>query len=79
MNEILVWIKSLFTSYGAINVLFMVIIIVATNFIKKPIVNKAENFVESAKEKGGVMPVIDKAGIEDILLYIVKGKGEKQL
>lgn len=37
------------------------------------------NFVESAKEKDGVMPVVDKAGIEDILLYIVKGKGEKQL
>ena len=37
------------------------------------------NFVEAAKEKEGITPVIEKAGIEDILLYIVKGKGEKQL
>ena len=35
--------------------------------------------MESAKEKDGVMPVVDKAGIDDFLLYIVKGKGEKQL
>lgn len=70
MNEILVWIKSLFTSYGAINVLFMVIIIVATNFIKKPIVNKAENFVESAKKHGYD---IDKSVITSNIIYIPFG------
>lgn len=36
-------------------------------------------FMEKAKEKSGISPVIDKAGIEDVLLYVVKCEGEKQL
>ena len=38
-----------------------------------------ENFVKAAEEIEDITPVIEKAGIEDILLYIVKGRGEKQL
>ena len=34
-------------------------------------------FMEKAKEKSRISPVIDKAGIEDVLLYVVKCEGEK--
>lgn len=36
-------------------------------------------FMEMAEEKGEIRPAIDRAGIEDILLYIVKAKGEAEV
>lgn len=69
--EVLSWIKTLLTTYGMVNVIIMLIVVVLTNIIKKPIVNKAESFVESAKKLTGIE--VDKSVITSNLSFIPIG------
>lgn len=68
MEEVLQWIQKLLTDYGAVNVIIMVLAIILTNLIKRPIVNKAESFVESAKKLTGVD--VDKSVITSFICII---------
>lgn len=68
MEEVLQWIQKLLTDYGAVNVIIMVLAIILTNIIKKPIVKKAEEFVESAKKLTGVD--VNKSVITSFLCII---------
>lgn len=68
MEEVLQWIQKLLTDYGAVNVIIMALVIVLTNLIKRPIVNKAESFVESAKKLTGLD--VDKSVITSFIAII---------
>lgn len=68
MEEVLQWIQKLLTDYGVANVIIMALAIILTNIIKKPIVKKAEEFVESAKKLTGVN--VDKSMITSFLCII---------
>ena len=68
MDEVLQWIQKLITEYGAINVIIMALTIILTNIIKKPIVNRAESFAESAKKLTGVE--VDKSVITRFIFII---------
>lgn len=69
--EVLEWVRTLLTNYGTVNLIIMVLVIVLTNIIKKPIVNKAENFVESAKKLTGID--VDKSVITSNIAFIPIG------
>ena len=69
--EAIEWIQKLFTDYGAVNVIIMFLVIILTNIIKRPIVNKAENFVESAKKLTGLD--VDKSVITSFISLIPIG------
>ena len=69
MDEVLQWMQKLITEYGAINVIIMALTIILTNIIKKPIVNRAESFAESAKKLTGVE--VDKSVITRFI-FIMK-------
>lgn len=70
--ELLNWIASLFTTYGGVNVLIMIAIIILTNLIKRPILAKAESLVEYGKKHN---IVIDKSVITSNIVYIPFGLG----
>lgn len=70
--EMINWIKSLFVDYGAVNVLIMLLIIILTNLIKKPIIEHAQNVVDFAKKHGYD---IDKSVITSNIIYIPFGLG----
>ena len=69
--EIIEWIKSLLVDYGAVNVIIMLLTILITNLIKKPIVNKADKFVTTAKKLTGLE--VDKSVITSNIIYIPVG------
>lgn len=66
--EFVNWIKSLVVDYGAINVIIMIATIIITNLIKKPIVNKADDFVATAKKLTDLD--VDKSVITSNICYI---------
>ena len=68
MEEVLQWIQKLLVDYGAVNVIIMVLAIILTNLIKRPIVKKADSFVESAKKLTGID--VDKSVITSFLCII---------
>ena len=69
--EFVNWIKSLVVDYGAINVIIMIATIIITNLIKKPIVNKADDFVATAKKLTNLD--VDKSVITSNICYIPIG------
>lgn len=69
--EFVNWIKSLVVDYGAINVIIMIATIIITNLIKKPIVNKADDFVATAKKLTDLD--VDKSVITSNICYIPIG------
>jgi len=69
--EIISWVNSLLVDYGAVNVIIMFLIIIITNIIKKPIVNKADAFVKQAKALLDVD--VDKSVITSNIVYIPIG------
>lgn len=69
--DILTWVESLLTDYGAVNVIIMFLVILFTNLIKKPIVNKAEEFVAKAKQLLNID--VDKSVITSNIIYIPIG------
>lgn len=69
--EILTWVRSLLVDYGAVNVIIMFLVIIITNLIKKPIINKAETFVKQAKTLLDVN--VDKSVITSNIVYIPIG------
>lgn len=69
--DILSWIETLLTDYGAVNVIIMFLVILFTNLIKKPIVSKAESFVQKAKELLNID--VDKSVITSNIIYIPIG------
>ena len=69
--EIIEWVKTLLTQYGLINVVIMCLVILLTNLVKKPIVEKADDFVETAKKLTGID--VDKSVITSNIIYIPIG------
>ena len=69
--EIISWVNSLLVDYGAVNVIIMFLVIVITNLIKKPIINKADTFVKQAKTLLDVD--VDKSVITSNIVYIPIG------
>ena len=69
--ELVNWIKTLVVDYGAINVIIMLLIIIVTNLIKKPIIEKADEFVATAKRLTDVD--VDKSVITSNICYIPIG------
>ena len=69
--ELVNWIKTLVVDYGAINVIIMILIIIVTNLIKKPIIEKADEFVATAKRLTDVD--VDKSVITSNICYIPIG------
>ena len=69
--EFVNWIKSLVVDYGAINVIIIIATIIITNLIKKPIVNKADDFVATAKKLTNLD--VDKSVITSNICYIPIG------
>ena len=69
--DILSWIETLLTDYGAVNVIIMFLLFLFTNLIKKPIVSKAESFVQKAKELLNID--VDKSVITSNIIYIPIG------
>lgn len=69
--ELVNWIKTLVVDYGAINVIIMILIIIATNLIKKPIIEKADEFVATAKKLTDID--VDKSVITSNICYIPIG------
>ena len=76
--ELVNWIKTLVVDYGAINVIIMLLIIIVTNLIKKPIIEKADKivgpgnvFVATAKRLTDVD--VDKSVITSNICYIPIG------
>lgn len=69
--EILTWVNSLLVDYGAVNVIIMFLVIVLTNIIKKPIVEKADTFVKQAKTLLDID--VDKSVITSNIVYIPIG------
>ena len=69
--ELVNWIKTLIVDYGAINVIIMLLIIIVTNLIKKPIIEKADEFVATAKKLTDID--VDKSVITSNICYIPIG------
>lgn len=69
--EIIEWVKTLLTQYGLINVVIMCLVILLTNLVKKPIIDKAQDFVETAKKLTGIE--VDKSVITSNIIYIPIG------
>lgn len=69
--ELVNWIKTLVVDYGAINVIIMLLIIIVTNLIKKPIIEKADDFVATAKKLTDID--VDKSVITSNICYIPIG------
>lgn len=69
--EIIEWIKTLVTDYGAINVVIMFITIIITNLLKKPIVEHADEFTATAKKLTGLD--VNKQVITSNIIYIPIG------
>lgn len=69
--ELVNWIKTLVVDYGAINVIIMLLIIIVTNLIKKPIIEKADEFVATAKRLTDID--VDKSVITSNICYIPIG------
>lgn len=69
--ELVNWVKTLVVDYGAINVIIMLLIIIVTNLIKKPIIEKADEFVATAKKLTDID--VDKSVITSNICYIPIG------
>ena len=69
--DIINWIKGLVLDYGGINVLIMLITIIVTNLIKKPIKEKADKLAKKKKTILGME--LGKSVITSNIVYIPIG------
>lgn len=69
--ELVDWVKELLVNYGTANVIIMFLVIILTNVIKRPIIDKADVFVAKAKKLTGID--VDKSVITSNIVYIPIG------